>query len=103
MVRVRYREVIRDGVLTIEEIHRVIVHRFSMPSIEDHVITAAEPLYQWENSEAGKFIKTNSIDKPTWHHSLSLTGWEVDYVVIAELEKKKYSEFLMRFGENGNH
>ena len=87
---------------TVDTIHRVVVHRFKVSDVEDPDLYAAQPLWEWQNSEQGKFIMENAIDKPEWQRHMSAMTMHYDYVVIAKLEKKKLSEFYLRWGPNGN-
>lgn len=84
---------------TVLEIHRVVVHRFKVSDTEDPDINAAEPLWEWQNSEQGKFIMENAIDKPEWQRHMSSMTMHYDYVIIAKLEKKKLSEFYLKWGK----
>jgi hypothetical protein len=89
---------------TVKEIHKVVVHRFLMSDVEDPDLYAAEPLHKWQESDPGKFIMEHAINQPEWHrqHDFMSLGWT--YVVIAELEKKKLSEFYLRWGKpNGSN
>lgn len=96
---VRCRVIEENGVSRVEEIHKVVVHRFKMSDCEDPDIYAAAPIFDWERSEAGQFVMNNAIDKPEWcrNHSYLTMGYE--YAIIAELEKKKLTEFYLRFGK----
>jgi hypothetical protein len=58
---------------------------------------AAQPLWEWQNSEAGKFVMEHAEDKPEWHRHMDPMFMGYRYIVIAELEKKKLSEFYLRF------
>lgn len=99
MGSVRWREIERDGQLLIEEIHKVVVYRFSLGDVDDPEIYAAQPIWEWQQSPAGKFVMENSIEQPSFHrHSNPLT-WGYNYAIIAEIEKKKLSEFYLKFGK----
>ena len=97
MGRVRYRVVQKDGQEIVEEIHKVVVHRIRMSDVEDPDLMVAEPIWQWQQTDAGKFIMQNAIVQPEWHRQLDhqLYGWQ--YSIVAELEKKKLSEYYLRF------
>lgn len=97
MANVRWREIVRDGQIVIEEIHKVVVHRFSVGDIEDPDLYAAQPLYEWEQSEQGQFIMNNAVNKPQWQRQIDHQMFGFRYVIIAELESKKLSEYLLRF------
>ena len=96
---VRFKVVVKDGYETVEEIHKVVIHRFTLSDVDDPDIYAAGPIFDWERSEAGQFVMKHAVDKPEWrrHHDLSSYGYQ--YIIIAELEKKKLSEFYMRWGK----
>jgi hypothetical protein len=44
----------------------------------------------------------NSIEPPVWNRQLDLRSYGHTYIITAELEKKKLSEFYLRWGKNGN-
>lgn len=84
---------------TVLEFHRVVVHRFRVGDVEDPDLYAAQPLYEWEKSEQGQFIMANAVDTPEWHRHLNHMLYSHEYVIIAKLEKKKLSEFYLRWGK----
>jgi len=99
MGRIRYSVVQENGQEVVKEIHKVVVHQFSMSDVEDPDLYAAEPLYQWQQTEAGKFVMNNAVDTPIWHRHNDFASYSYVYAVTAELEKKKLSEFYLRFGK----
>ena len=84
---------------TIQEIHRVVVHRFKVGDVEDPDLYAAQPMQEWQNSEQGKFIMANAIEKPEWQRHLNSVFYSYEYVITAKLEKKKLSEFYLKWGK----
>lgn len=97
MGQIRWREYDKDNYRIVEEIHKVIVHRFSLGDVEDPDLYAGEPLLQWQNSDAGKFILEHAVDTPIWQRQVDHQSYGWQYVIIAELEKKKLSEYYLRF------
>lgn len=89
------RYTVEDDV--VKEIHRVVVHKFDLSDVEDPDIYAAGPMFDWERSEAGQFVMEHAIDKPEWHRHMDPMWMGYRYIIIAELEKKKLSEFYLRF------
>lgn len=94
MDRVRYTV---DENHNVQEIHRVVVHRFVVNEYEDPDMHAAQPLWAWQVSEAGKFVTKHAVTKPEWHAIRDHLTLGYQYAIIAELEKKKLSEFYLRF------
>jgi hypothetical protein len=96
---VRFKVVVKDGIEIVEEIHKVVIHRFRLSDVDDPDLYAAEPLYNWEKSEQGQFVMEHAKDKPEWHRQNDYASYGYQYIIIAELEKKKLSEFYMRWGK----
>lgn len=99
MGQVKYREIQKGNNLVIEEIHKVIVHRFSVGDVEDPDLYAAQPIYEWQNSEQGQFVMKHCLNKPEWQRYIDYETFSYQYVIIAELEKAKLSEYYLRFGK----
>lgn len=97
MGTVRCRVIQKDGIQIVEEIHKVVVHRFRMGDVEDPDLYAAQPLWEWQESEAGKFIMENAIEPPIWQRAFDVNTYGNVYAIIAEIEKKKLSEYYLRF------
>jgi hypothetical protein len=97
MGQVRYQYVDEDGQRSVKEIHTVVVHRFNMGDVEDPDLYAAQPIYEWQESEAGKFVLEHAVETPIWQRQIDNVQYGWQYVIIAELEKKKLSEFYLRF------
>ena len=100
---VRYEYTTEDGCEFVKEIHKVVVHRFSLGDVDDPEIYAAQPIYEWQESDSGRFVLENSVTKPVYQQQIDYMSYGYTYIIIAELEKKKLSEFYMRWGKpNGN-
>jgi len=100
---VRWKVRVVDNKEIVDEIHKVIVHRFQVGDVEDPDLYAGEPLWNWQQSDAGKFVMENAIDNPVWHRQHDILNYGYQFVIVAELEKKKLSEFYLRWGKpNGN-
>ena len=99
MGTVRFQVIERDGLQIVQEIHKITVHAFLVGDVEDPDLYAAEPMWDWQQSDAGKFVMEHAIDKPEWqrHPDPMFMGYR--YIIIAELESKKLSEFYLRFGK----
>jgi len=100
MGTVRWQVSDEDGERIVKEIHKVVVHTINMGDVEDPDLMVAAPIYEWQQSDAGKFAMANAIpESPEWRRELSHyhMGWR--YAIIVEMEKKKLSEFYLRFGK----
>ena len=80
-----------NGVETVEEIHRVIVY-YTQNNLVDVVV---EDLVKWRNSEAGQFVTKHSINPITLEKIQNPESCTDVWYIIAELEKKKLSEYYL--------
>lgn len=99
---VRYRVRTSGKQEIVEEIHKIVVYRFRVGDVEDPDLYAAQPMWEWQESEAGKFVMKNSVTQPEWHRQLDHVHYGYQFAIIAELEKKKLSEFYLRWGKDGS-
>lgn len=85
-----------DGIVV--EIKNVVVHSFTMGDVEDPDLMAAEPLWQWQESEQGQWVMKHAVDQPEWHRmqDLNVMGWR--YAVKAKLTAKDYTFWILKWG-----
>lgn len=82
----------------VEECKEVIVHTFNMGDVDDPDLYAAQPLYEWEKSEAGQWVMKNAADTPTWHRMADPTSYGYKYQIRAKLMGPALTEWLLRHG-----
>ena len=99
MGSVRFQVVEEDGLQLVKEIHKVVVHRFQLGDVDDPDLYAAQPVWEWQESEQGKFVMEHAIDEPEWRRSVDHMTYGYSYIVVAEMEMKKLSEFYLRWGQ----
>jgi hypothetical protein len=88
----------------VKEIHKVVVYRFNVgDDVDDPDLYAANPLWQWQQSDAGKFVFEHAIEIPSWHRNHNILTMGNEYIIVAELELKKLSEFYLRWGKDGRN
>jgi hypothetical protein len=86
----------------VKEIHKVVVHEFRMSDSEDPDLYAAQPILEWQESDQGRFVMEHAVDKPKWHRNIDHMTYGYRYIIVAELEAKKLSEFYLRWGKDGS-
>lgn len=82
----------------VEECKEIIVHQFSMGDVDDPDLYAAQPLYEWEHSEAGQWIMKNAADTPTWYRLADPVSYGYKYQIRAKLMGPALTEWLLRHG-----
>jgi hypothetical protein len=80
----------------VEETKEVIVHTFTMGDVEDPDLYAAEPLYQWQQSEIGQWVMEHAIETPCWHRQADPYNHGYQYAITAKLHGARLTEWLLR-------
>ena len=102
MATVRFKVIEHNGQEIVQEIHKIVVHQFRVGDSEDPDIYAAEPILDWEHSEAGMFVMEHAVEQPVWHRNIDHASYGYQYIITAELEAKKLSEFYLKWGNDGS-
>ena len=84
----------------IHQIHKVIVYRFRMGDVEDPDLYAAEPLWEWQQSEMGKWVMDHSVETPMWHRQTNTNQYHTEYAVQAWLKGADYSFWVLKWGND---
>ena len=74
-----------------------IVHSFSVGDVDDPDVYAGQPIYDWQQSDAGKWIMENSIEKPSWHRHMDMNIYGYRYQIRAELTLEQLTYFKLKF------
>lgn len=63
----------------------VIVHTIKMGDVDDPDLHVAQPIYEWQQSEEGKWIMEHSVEKPMWRRSPNPYNFYYSYDIVAWL------------------
>ena len=77
----------------------VCVHEFKIGDVEDPDIYAGEPLWQWQQSEAGQWVMANATETPYWISSLDHVTWGHKYKIMARLSEQNQTYFRLKFNK----
>ena len=83
----------------VDEVHSVIVHRFKMGDVEDPDLYAAEPLWEWQQSEMGKWVMEKSVETPMWHRQMDVGQYHMQYAIQAWLKGTDYSFWVLKWAD----
>ena len=86
--------VIDDRVVCISDI---VVHEFAMGDVEDPDLYAAQPISEWQDSEAGKFVMEHAVEKPYWTRTVDLHSYGHRYVIVARMRESDQTFFKLKF------
>jgi hypothetical protein len=60
-------------------------------------------LAKWRNSDAGKFVFEKATETPSFYAQRNTLKFAMEIAVVATMEQKHYSEYLLRWGKNGSN
>ncbi len=72
------------------------VHRMTMSDVEDPDLYAAQPIYQWQQTEKGAWVMQHGID-PTFHIIADPVSYGYVISITAHITPKRWTEFCLRF------
>lgn len=75
----------------------VKVHEFSMGDVEDPDLYAAQPLYEWQESDAGKWVMEHAVEKPFWHRTVDPYSYGHKYYIIARLKEQDQTYWTLKW------
>lgn len=72
------------------------IHTFQLNDTDDPEIYAAQPIWEWQQTDKGKWVMEHALD-PTY--SISVDPMNYGYVVVihAHMLPKDWTEYLFRF------
>jgi hypothetical protein len=80
-----------------EPSRNIIVHEFSMGDVDDPDIYAAEPLWQFQQSEKGQWVIEHSLETPVYQRVIDQMYYGYKYKISARLTEQDITYFLLRF------
>lgn len=76
----------------------VCVHEFAVSDNDDPEIYAAEPLWQWQKSEAGQWIMANAAAQPYWINHIKHESMCYQFKVMARLSEQNETFWRLKWG-----
>jgi len=81
------------------EKHTVTVASLCMDYNDDPYVLAAEPIYKWQQTEAGKFIMEHALEKPVFHCMTEPHSLQTRIRIVATLSGKDLTFYRLKFAE----
>lgn len=76
----------------------VCVHEFDMSDVEDPVILAGGPMWDWQQSSAGQWVIKHAVEKPYWIKDLNANTYGYRFRIIARLSDQDHVFFKLKWG-----
>jgi hypothetical protein len=65
--------------------------------VDDPQVYIGKPIYEWEQSEAGKWVMANAYDKPSWHRQTDYSTYGYKYIIKADLTPEQITFFELKY------
>ena len=75
----------------------VVVYNFPMGDVEDPDLYAAQPLYEWQQSEAGKWVMEHAVEPPFWTRQADLSSYGYRYYIVARLKESDQTFWKLKW------
>ena len=76
----------------------VVVHHFPMGDVEDPDLYAADPLYKWQQSEAGTWVMAHAVEPPFWVRQPDVSSYGYRYYIVARLKEQDQTFWSLKWG-----
>jgi hypothetical protein len=74
------------------------VHEFRLGDVDDPEIYAAGPIYDWQQSDSGKWVMENCVEEPIWGRSIDHKSWGYRIGIRAKFSEQNATYFLLKYG-----
>lgn len=79
-------------------IRDICVHTIRMGDVEDPDLFVADPIYQWQQTDEGKFIMEHAVKSPYWIRSMDVSHYGYIYKIVARLKETDETFWSLKWG-----
>lgn len=76
---------------------KLCVHEFRIGDVDDPDIYAAEPIYQWQQTEAGQWVMQNAIESPWWTQGADMDTFMYKYKIFAQFSDENALFYQLKY------
>lgn len=76
---------------------KLVVHSFTMGDVDDVEIYAANPIYNWQQTDAGKFVMERALEQPEFHKQQDFVNYGYKIAITAWLKEQDVTYFCLRW------
>jgi hypothetical protein len=75
--------------------HRV--HTIYMGDVDDPDLMVAHPIWEWQQTDAGKYVMKNSVPAPSWHRYMDTLTYGYQYAIVAYFTPEQLTYWKLKF------
>jgi len=77
---------------------KIIVHEAILSNdCEDPQIYAAVPIWEWQQSEMGKWVKEHALASPVWQTTTCVSTYRYIVRIVADLKEEDITYFKLKW------
>ena len=76
----------------------VCVHEIRIGDVEDPDLWVASPIWDWQQTDAGKFVMENAAEQPYWTHGTDYHSYGHLYRIMARLSEQNETFWKLKWG-----
>ena len=77
--------------------YRVHVHTINLSDVDDPEIFLAQPIYEWQQTEKGKWIMEHSTPAPSYHYVVDVFNYGYQYKICAYFNEHDYIVYKLKY------
>ena len=76
---------------------RIIAHQFGLGDVEDPEVYAAQPIYEWEQTEQGRWLHEHSYKQMEWKIAINYDTYGYKVIISAWLAEKDLTYYMLKW------
>ena len=76
----------------------VCVKEIRMGDVEDPDLFVGHPIWEWQQTDAGKFVMEHAVEKPYWTRQLDYHSYGHVYRIMARLSEQDQTFWSLKWG-----
>ena len=80
----------------------VCVHEIRMGDVEDPDIYVAAPIWEWQQTDAGRFVMEHAVGKPYWIQHRDHSSYHLLYCIMARLSEQNEVFWRLKYVDTKN-
>jgi hypothetical protein len=81
-----------------DDITKIKLHEITMGDVEDPELYAAEPLWEWQNSEQGQWVMAHATEPPVWYCRPDPRSFGFVIGIWGKLRPQDLTYYTLRWG-----
>lgn len=73
------------------------VHSFKLGDVDDPDLYIAQPIWEWRQTDAGKYVMENSSPKASWHRYMDTNTYGYEYFIMAYFTPEQLTYWKLKF------